>query len=390
MSARPLGVTVDAAAAVLRASRNYTIPPRHRPPFGGRCLLPPRAGVPVASLEVDRQVAGLLHALREPRPLPDVARAAFGERASAVVAELVLDGLLEVEHEGRFVSGIDAVGICCPCPYGDLAPRSATARLSVAALQYAALLDVADVSAIAGRLYGYNQRPLSPMRVRAVTPADAAPRLDIRAGAIGTLLHRHWRRAPQQAPDAWTCWVGLGDAQDSAEDCPTYKLYVSPDCSVTSEAVLVVVATLADVGAPTFKIACGADGPLRPDKIVVYARGRDHLDEMAAALAHALGPLPPHGVPFTVDIAGGGLLSWGLDPPPACSGALPGARASWREWVTGELARSLALARMSAEPPIEPWRFALLRLRARGVDVTTWTPYPGLWRSTLSQPRAGR
>jgi hypothetical protein len=86
-------------------------------------------------------------------------------------------------------------------------------------------------------------------------------------------------------------------------------------------------------------------------------------------------------VPFTAEIAGGGLLSWGVDPPPAV-GLGPAAgegRMSWRLWLTHRLARAL-IAAVAAAEAMEPWRFAIERLRLEGIDTDSWTPGGGLWR----------
>jgi hypothetical protein len=376
----------DVAHAVLRATSIYDVPAVGRLPDGSRLLLLPRTSRSVPPLAVDRSVAILLGMLREPGPLPGFAHAAFGERVRVVIAELVLDGLLEVEHAGAFVSGIDAVEACAAHTAQELAPRSTTARLSLAALWYAEALDEGDAALLAQRLYAYHQYPLSPSRAReAASPGAAAARLSDAATPAGALLHRHWlRAAPGVHEDGWSYWVRRSDARDARdarqrEDQPTYKLYVSPDSSAIAATLPAMVSALAAVGAPPFKVACGVYGALRPDKIVVYARDQSDLHHIATALEGALAGLPAHGVPFTAELARGGLLSWGMDPPACCHGAPSGAGVSWRQWVTAELARYLAVARLSPRPPIERWRFAAQRLGALGVDVSTWAPSAALW-----------
>jgi hypothetical protein len=85
------------------------------------------------------------------------------------------------------------------------------------------------------------------------------------------------------------------------------------------------------------------------------------------------------GVPFTSEIGGDGLLSWGMDPPQTAARSWNG-RLSWRLWLTHRLARALISACRSPESSTaEPWRFALERLRLEGVDTATWTPAASLW-----------
>jgi hypothetical protein len=83
---------------------------------------------------------------------------------------------------------------------------------------------------------------------------------------------------------------------------------------------------------------------------------------------------PLHGVPFTAELAGGGLLSWGIDPPAEKQTVPWLERESWRLWVANRLASALLLAKTSTKADIQPWRFALERLRLEGVDTQTWAP----------------
>ena len=113
---------------------------------------------------------------------------------------------------------------------------------------------------------------------------------------------------------------------------------------------------------------------MRPDKIVAYFPSFERLAEAAGAVQSRLGGVPAQGVPFTSEIGGDGLTSWGMDPP-ASERSWAG-RESWRLWLTHRLARALLAARGVAE---EPWQFALERLRLEGIDTGTWTPAAGLW-----------
>jgi len=132
-----------------------------------------------------------------------------------------------------------------------------------------------------------------------------------------------------------------------------------------------------------WKIGADLAGLLRPDKIVAYFPDFDALARAAQILCERLDGLPAHGVPFTAEIGGGGLLSWGMDPPR--DEALPwSGPESWRIWLANRLARALLDARAQTgtvetdpaplNPPLAPWRFAVERLRLEGVDTDSWTP----------------
>jgi hypothetical protein len=114
---------------------------------------------------------------------------------------------------------------------------------------------------------------------------------------------------------------------------------------------------------------------LRPDKLVAYYPSFERLAAAADAVAGRLAGTPAQGVPFTAEIAGGGLLSWGVDPPP--EGSWSGGE-SWRLWLTHRLATALLAGKQATG--VEPWRFALERLRLEGVDTDSWTPGARLFR----------
>jgi hypothetical protein len=87
--------------------------------------------------------------------------------------------------------------------------------------------------------------------------------------------------------------------------------------------------------------------------------------------------MPVHGVPFTAEVTRDGLLSWGIDPPPATRAAAPENRGSWRFWVVNKLAEYLLTA--TTDGVAQPWQFALDRLLVDGVDTDTWVPAGTLW-----------
>jgi hypothetical protein len=75
------------------------------------------------------------------------------------------------------------------------------------------------------------------------------------------------------------------------------------------------------------------------------------------------------------------LLSWGFDPPPDKGALAWRERESWRLWVTNRLAIALVSAKRRGAAGIEPWQFALERLRLENVDTDTWAPTGSFVRS---------
>jgi hypothetical protein len=330
---------------------------------------------------VDRDTALLFHTLREPGPLPAYVRAQLGETAPRLISRLVADGVLEIERGGAFVSGPAALADLGGAA-GDAGNRSGEGRIaaiSVAALRYGQSLPLDDPSLLAWRLYSYNRQPLTPAWRRRLPNAAAVERwLGIdRGGAHRKLLDGAWSPLSM---DGWLCWQSRSRSTETGHaGGPTWKLYVSPRPEALAESFGEVLAALTAARAAQFKVGRDAGGLLRPDKIVSYFPSWERLAEAAGAVLERLDGVPAQGVPFTAEVGGAGLVSWGVDPPDAERSTLGGGRESWRVWVAQRLAWSLLAAR--GESGTEPWRFALDRIRLEGVDTATWAPSAALWKS---------
>lgn len=357
---------------------------RKDPGFYG--VLRPREGAAGLGLKsVDRDTALLFFTLREPGPLPGYAAEALGSSAARTLARLVADGVLEIREGEDFVSGARALALVEEERNGARGDRERggggrLAELSREALRYAQALAVDDPLALSWRLYGFNRRPMTPRWKRLLPSAEAVERhLGIeRGGKNRPALNRSWE--PGKSTEFWLTWhartAGRREASSGIGDA-VYKLYVSPAPEALEEGFGEILDALSASGARQFKVGADAPGLLRPDKIVAYFSDFDRLSEAAGRLSERLAGLPAQGVPFTAEIAGEGLLSWGADPP-SSEGTPLLARESWRLWLTNRLAMALLAAREEGAP--EPWRFALDRVRLEGVDTETWTPGALLWR----------
>ena len=175
----------------------------------------------------------------------------------------------------------------------------------------------------------------------------------------------------------------MGRGTDGAWITP-YKLYVSPAIDALPAALGAVADSLARApGVSAFKVGADLSGICRPDKLVVYFDRLDDLQRAAAQLESLLKGCPAHGVPFTAPVTADGLLSWGADPP-AASAVESEALTSWRMWVTERLAEYLVVAREGSAGTLEPWQFALERLRLSGIDTDTWAPANDMWPVALA------
>lgn len=333
-------------------------------------LTPAGAGVAIRGL--DAESAGLWSALSEPGPLPEPVRALAGD--GVAVARMVLDGVLEVEHEGRFVSGADAFPAVfggVPVPEG----RGPLARLSLDALEYGASLELDDPIALSWRLYRFNTLPLTPewrRRLpgrRAVAAYLGIDGFDGRAAALHAAVGEYRLSAHR----GWLTW-DLRRETTARTGGARWKLYVSPEVEALPEALHCVLRLLPEwPAAVSLKVGADLPGLLRPDKCVAYFSTRDQLDAAAARLTAELDGMPAHGVPFSAD-AGHGLLSWGMDPP----GDRPVLRwlgvESWRLRITHQLAAALRIARTAGPGAVAAPAFALGRIFLEGVDPVTWAP----------------
>ncbi|MBV9850215.1 MAG: hypothetical protein JO250_11120 [Armatimonadetes bacterium] len=345
-------------------------------------VLLPAEGIGRSIKAVCRETALLFFTLQEPGPLPGYVQTLFGAEAGQEIAELVLDGVLEIAQGEAFVSGAEASALiyeAAPPP----AESGVIARLSEDALRYAQTLDVDDPQMLSARLYFYNRLPVSPAWQRQFATPDAV-RAFLGLNPPGSELvrrGRRWAETPLPPPyDGWLMW----QARDAArEDAPcTYKLYVSPRPESLRDAFWETVDTLSDLGVSRFKIGKDVYGLLRPDKVVAYFTDFQVVEEAAHRLERALAGCPAHGVPFTAEIGGDGLLSWGMDPPRAQQALGWQERESWRLWVTNRLATALLAARAAPPPDRQPWQFAVERLALEGVDTHTWTPRTTLWQDS--------
>jgi hypothetical protein len=290
-----------------------------------------------------------------------------------------LDQLLEIEDAGSFYSGIEAYTLICVLP--SLATtHSALSQLSVSALQYGQELKLSQSYDLSARLYYYNRLPASPYwRRRFPTENSLLEYLGLHSGGgKRRLLHSYWYLVrPARNNDVWLIWRRR-DLRGEDPTADSYKLYVSPRCDHLRDAFWTVVEVLTEVGASGFKIGRDLYGILRPDKLVAYFPCHAKLAEAAHRLEKRLRGMSAHGVPFTSQIDIHGLLSWGMDPP-ASERLLAWHGPSWRRWITDQLAVALIAAQAAATQPVEPWQFAIGRLRLDGVDTMFWKPDTGLW-----------
>lgn len=235
------------------------------------------------------------------------------------------------------------------------------AQLSLRAIRTVAALPTADLRELARRLYAYGATPFGREAELAFGPGDNA--LNVLGLAPGGAVRA--RLAQDYEATTHPGWIGFSRLGRPAGDAPDCKLYVSPRPEALADAFPIVAETFADLEVASFKVGRGAAGLLRPDKIVAYFDDTEHLGRVAGALSRSLGGMSAQGAPFTAELAGDGLLSWGRDPRPV-AGAQP---ESWRSWITARLAEAIVAVR---QPGVDPTPAVMARMAALGVE--DWTP----------------
>ena len=343
-------------------------------------ILRPKEDTPLTLKSVTRETALLFLTLREPGPMPQYALPRDPAQRAGVV-RLVLDQILQVQRDGRFVSGAEAYDV-----FYEPAPAAAAANrlqaLSIAAVQYGERLAVSDVFELSARLYNYHRIPISSAwREKYPSGDDVSRQLGVTEhGPHAALLAESWLEAKgdgDDGDDGWRAWVrrrprpGVHAGADGA--C---KLYISPMPEFIEAAFAAALAALTDSAALQFKVGADLEGLLRPDKMVAYFTNVADLRAAATEIASRLEGCPAHGVPFTADLAEDGLLSWGVDPPASARVLNWQPQESWRLWLTNRLAHALLTARATASAErhgLQPWQYALERVALEGIDTSTWT-----------------
>jgi hypothetical protein len=321
---------------------------------------------------ISRDAALLWLMLQHSDTLPEYALRALGDRCDDFIAKMVFDGILEIEADGRMHSGPGALSVLRRGDESDHV-ESSLATLSRRAVAYAAALEIADPVVLSARLYAFNRVPVTP-RWRRLLPDEPSVGRYVNLREVAPLP---WRRLKRALPTGWIVWQRPSNGRNENPSA-IYKLYVSPACSALRQTIAIAASVVFRSAALQWKCGNDATGLLRPDKFVAYFASFSQLQETAAEILGHLCGCPAHGTPFTADLGGGGLVSWGVDPGAGAGDFRSLEGESWRSLICNRLAAALALAKSSAATGVSPESFALERLGLEGIDTSTWAPTAGL------------
>lgn len=246
-------------------------------------------------------------------------------------------------------------------------------HLSLAALRMAASRLPEESEVVAQWLYRFGTVPRGSAIERDFGPDDDP------MAVLGMTVGGGSRRLLESVYDAtsFSGWYSFARTSTRDRFAAVCKLYVSPRPEALAYAFPRIAHEFVRSDVRSFKVGRGIEGLLRPDKIIAYFDDRADMEAAARALERALPRCPAQGVPFTTEIGGNGLLSWGVDPP-------PGSRStSWRAWVTKRLAASLTERRaVACEDSVEG---ALADMRVAGVDPVRWHPSADAFHDEVSR-----
>lgn len=324
---------------------------------------------------IDQSAMTLLESLREPQVVAS---------APAVmprhVKRLVLEGLIEVEVDGTFVSGPNAATALGEVS-GHGTRRDRIAELSHEALRYAETLPITEARVLSARLYGYNTLPRGPKWVRAFGDSTSiaewlglgergANALALADQGFDGVEHEQWLAWTRRAP---------GGAPKLPES--GFKLYVSPHPDDLPEVLARLSPLLEAAQVSSIKVGRTLQNVLRPDKCVLYFDDAGDLQRLGRGLAKTLAGCAAQGVPFTCgfDESPDALLSWGADPPRSLCLAGWAQADSWRAWIANRLAVALLQGKSEPSAALEPWRFAVTKLALERIDTERWAPAADCW-----------
>lgn len=328
---------------------------------------------------VDYDAAALLSLLRRPRPLPDQFSDAESRRN---VLRLILDGILEIEVDGEFISGREAYEWLPRPDFRSSERLTGTAKLSRRAIRFGLSLNFQNTAALAARLYTFNRRPPTPTFFRQFPTAQAV-RHFLRLDTPGPAVRGKWkeerrdpaeeRSAQQESDSYWLVFRPHDPAYPASRSTSSgHKIYVSPRPDRLPDVFDKVTEAISPEHVYRFKVARHPWGLLRPDKFVLYLRDESSFRHTAEVLTDTVSDHSGQGVPFAGDLGDGELLSWGKDPSVKEFNAEWRDPGSWRVGITNTLAQAIVDAQRWEVA--SPETYALVRVQLEGVDPRTWTP----------------
>jgi len=322
-----------------------------------------------------QKVALLYFHLQQNNKLPHYLIFSGDQKINETIAGLLLDGIIEIEWQGEFVSGPGALAaIYNEDAVGEAQLSNHLSRLSYKAIYYAWMLNDADERSVAGSLYAFNTTPWdSSMKMRFYDKHNVKDFLfSCTNGDVLNTLNEKWH-ATVTEKKVWLSWSRQGTENfENVESPRIYKLYISPLIHDVPGVLARCVPVINSSDAVSFKIGNTLQELLRPDKMVVYFYSKESLFKTAAVLRELLGVDNAQGVPFSSQLDDRGLLSWAEEP--ADEGLHSFASHSWRTMICDKLAAILVQAKENKLSWSRAIAYIEATMQAKGLDIRNWEP----------------
>jgi hypothetical protein len=336
---------------------------------------PQARSTPIARKVAYREVALLYFHLQHSNKLPHYLIFPRDEKINETIAALLLDGIIEIEWEGKFVSGLDAMmAIYDDDIINEGHPQTYLSQLSYRAIRYAWTLNDHDERSMASRLYAFNTVPWdASMKTMFHEKHNVNDFLfsSIDDDTMNT-LNEQWHSTVTEKKE-WLSWNRKAMKTPIEPQSPhIYKLYVSPLINDVPAVLARCLPAINTSDAVSFKIGNTLRGLLRPDKMVVYFYSKESLIQMARVLKESLKDFPSQGVPFSSQLDDDGLLSWGQDP--GDEGKPIFETGSWRTVISDKLAAMLAHVKKNKLRWPQAIAYIEATMQTKGIDIRNWEP----------------
>ena len=319
-----------------------------------------------------KEVAMLFRHLEHSSNLPHYL--ASSEANNDLVAELILDGIIQIEWEGKFVCGSGSLAAL----FGEGIFENNTrpgilSTLSVQAIQFAWMLNETTRSLISTQLYKFNTTPWDHLEKDSFYAKHSVR--EYLFNSVGKtqaqLLESNWSFAEGAEKRGWLAWTRPRKTAGKTHSPETYKLYISPIIDDLPPVFARSIRIITDSDALSFKIGSSLNGILRPDKMVVYFDSYDSLLTASNILKKEIGSFQAQGVPFSAQLDEIGMLSHGVDPP-MIDFPEKIETGSWRVIVCNELAISILICKHEQLTWSQSFAFSKARLLNAGIDMDSW------------------
>jgi hypothetical protein len=248
---------------------------------------------------------------------------------------------------------------------GKMTAISGALDVSLFALRYAAGWND-NVERTSMRLYRFNSAPRNPVYMRMLGDAVSARQYLCRAARLDRSGDADGYRLNTADPAGWLLWRDVQPHPVSAL-VGTRKVYVTAKLDYLPITLHAVSRAARAAGVTAFKFGADYANLRRPDRIVMYARDREHAGQIADLLRPVLDEVPADALTFAECLSS--AIFTGLDPPTSLPGLPDGIR-SWRGWLCRSLAESLCQA--GRRDPQQAVAAALARARELAIDPSSW------------------